>query len=724
MRVRTVVALFLTLVASAALAQNWPMPASSTQPTAFCFGCTGFNASGQPNAGLPTVAYPPTLLDHTGRVVDSYDTINVQNSGIRTVRARAIHLAPAGDRIYIALGEAVGAYTLDTFFTSKLPGGMQGVDKILTGNKFAGRIPFERAVLPDSFFYPEADPLASGWTTTFVDIQRTLGEFDADDRGLFYGASRHLGWGIHRDDRRTDGRHMPFLSQVTADYGSVIFAFDVNGTYYAFVGDGQINTGNLYNVTDPRFPSRVTVWSDDEHRILDWSRHAATRRIATVDVDRVVHIYSYESFAAGLPAEQTIKPASRRDFEDAAFDEDGVLWLAESSTSGTATNLLWKVYPDGTIEKLDVYGAGFKATRIHAGAGYVAVGGSGSSTGTLTKEVRLFKVEGMNLTPIDTGHFFTKYYHAAPSGFANPDNNVELVDFFLISHAGRTYFIFNANGLGDVFELPQNNTLPSVEWMSPLIGPPSGATTVTIHGQNFNSGAKVTFDGIDATCVVVDSNTISAVAPPHAPGEVDVVVTQGTRSMRSPQKFTFFLAPPENLRALGSGDAAVALNWTPPPGAVQYDVQRRAPAGNWLNLARATDPAFVDPACGANQACVYRVRAVDAAEFTSDYTPPEAGVTVPLAATITPGMAVTSRHVTDLQAAVNALRASANLPATSFAPIAPGAAISASNVLTLRTSLNEARSALDMELIIFTDGSLDGQVIKAIHLQELIDGAI
>src|SRR5215831_11977869 len=67
---------------------------------------------------------------------------------------------------------------------------------------------------------------------------------------------------------------------------------------------------------------------------------------------------------------------------------------------------------------------------------------------------------------------------------------------------------------------------PVVTSVSPNTGTTAGGTPVTLTGQNFVSGATVTFGGAQATSVVVASATqISASTPPHKPGGVNVVVT-------------------------------------------------------------------------------------------------------------------------------------------------------------------------------------------------------
>ncbi|HEY0156591.1 MAG TPA: IPT/TIG domain-containing protein [Thermoanaerobaculia bacterium] len=59
----------------------------------------------------------------------------------------------------------------------------------------------------------------------------------------------------------------------------------------------------------------------------------------------------------------------------------------------------------------------------------------------------------------------------------------------------------------------------------PQTGPSSGGTAVTITGTGFLPGARVTFDGLLATDVVVESSTtITAYTPPHEGGLVAVTV--------------------------------------------------------------------------------------------------------------------------------------------------------------------------------------------------------
>ena len=70
------------------------------------------------------------------------------------------------------------------------------------------------------------------------------------------------------------------------------------------------------------------------------------------------------------------------------------------------------------------------------------------------------------------------------------------------------------------------NAAPTVAAIDPGLGPIAGGTGATITGTNFVSGATVSFGGTAATAVTVTKSTlITAAAPAHAAGTVNVVVT-------------------------------------------------------------------------------------------------------------------------------------------------------------------------------------------------------
>jgi hypothetical protein len=67
--------------------------------------------------------------------------------------------------------------------------------------------------------------------------------------------------------------------------------------------------------------------------------------------------------------------------------------------------------------------------------------------------------------------------------------------------------------------------VPTITSLSPATGSTFGGETVTINGTNFVSGSTVSFGGTAGTNVVVTATKITATAPAHAAGKVDVSVT-------------------------------------------------------------------------------------------------------------------------------------------------------------------------------------------------------
>ncbi|MFF4656249.1 IPT/TIG domain-containing protein [Streptomyces sp. NPDC001381] len=84
---------------------------------------------------------------------------------------------------------------------------------------------------------------------------------------------------------------------------------------------------------------------------------------------------------------------------------------------------------------------------------------------------------------------------------------------------------------------------PSVLAFTPPAGPTTGGTPFTIVGTNL-TGASVTFDGVPAIGVnVIAGVVLTGVTPPHAAGNVPVVVTTPAGSATVAGGFTY-VSPP------------------------------------------------------------------------------------------------------------------------------------------------------------------------------------
>jgi hypothetical protein len=88
---------------------------------------------------------------------------------------------------------------------------------------------------------------------------------------------------------------------------------------------------------------------------------------------------------------------------------------------------------------------------------------------------------------------------------------------------------------------------PMVSGVSPVSGPPAGGTSVTITGSGFTGATVVTFGGVSATNVVVNSDTsVTATSPAHAAATTNVRVTTpvGQSAVVTPDdQFTYSSAP-------------------------------------------------------------------------------------------------------------------------------------------------------------------------------------
>lgn len=472
---RSVLSLIATLaVASSSLAQNYPLPGKVGAPAVVCTGCSGNNAVGEPNSGKPTYAYGSPLSSFVGRLVDSNDTISIQHIGMRTARAGMIRTVPttrgsAPPRVYVAIGEALGAYSLSTFFTTKLPGGTVPISNVDTGSRYGNRNPLERITMFDAHVYPESTH-SGGWSVPVADNQDRLIDFDFDDRGLVYLAYDEFGWGLVTDNGMVSGGHLPLVVQVTDVFGiepRLIFSIKANSRYYAFIGNPNSPTQlAAYDVTTASTPTSLAMRSGAVNGVIQWAKNDDASVVALVNGDGKLRIYGYNAFVSNGAALDVVTASAGKYFKNPTFDDQGNLWILESSKDPSPGQKILKFTPSGasyTMSTFTPYPQSFAPRFMHASAGYLAVGGTILQNNKTTNELYLFKIEGSNLRQLETD-FFRDYYHSAPSGYAQPGifaNTPMAVQ--IIKYGTKTYLMYNVNGLGDVFQLgadgPQLSTV-------------------------------------------------------------------------------------------------------------------------------------------------------------------------------------------------------------------------------------------------------------------------
>ena len=83
---------------------------------------------------------------------------------------------------------------------------------------------------------------------------------------------------------------------------------------------------------------------------------------------------------------------------------------------------------------------------------------------------------------------------------------------------------------------------PTVNAVSPAIGPASGGTAVALTGSNFLPDCTVSFGGVPGAVTFGGTSSLQAVTPAHAPGQVDVFVNCSNGAASLPNGF-LFVAP-------------------------------------------------------------------------------------------------------------------------------------------------------------------------------------
>ena len=89
---------------------------------------------------------------------------------------------------------------------------------------------------------------------------------------------------------------------------------------------------------------------------------------------------------------------------------------------------------------------------------------------------------------------------------------------------------------------------PTVNGVAPNVGPTTGGTSVTISGRFFTSTSKVLFGTTTAKFAVISDTQITATAPVHTAGTVDITVTTpfGTSVDAATDQFTYGHVPTIN----------------------------------------------------------------------------------------------------------------------------------------------------------------------------------
>ncbi|HEV8658595.1 MAG TPA: IPT/TIG domain-containing protein [Thermoanaerobaculia bacterium] len=264
---------------------------------------------------------------------------------------------------------------------------------------------------------------------------------------------------------------------------------------------------------------------------------------------------------------------------------------------------------------------------------------------------------------------------------------------------------------------------PVVSSVSPNSGNIGGNSPVTITGTGFQTGATVTFGDTAATSVtVVSATTITATAPAHAAGAVDVVVTNPDfQSALLAGGYTYTNAPsvPTGFAATAQTANSILVEWNPATGATSYRVFRRAPGGVVTQVDTAAT-SYTDTTVAAGTSYLYWVRGMNASGSSGDSAFDIATTIIFANEPLTAGITVQANHLAQLRTAANAVRQLAGLVAAGFTDAASaGVVVRAIHVTEMRSALDPALTALGVTAGGYTDSTLGGVVVKATHFQEI-----
>jgi YD repeat-containing protein len=171
---------------------------------------------------------------------------------------------------------------------------------------------------------------------------------------------------------------------------------------------------------------------------------------------------------------------------------------------------------------------------------------------------------------------------------------------------------------------------------------------------------------------------------------------------------------PAELNAWAVSPNQVNLIWSFSGVADRFDVYR---AGGYVGSS--TSQSYEDHSVQPSSAYVYTVRAVKVNTMSAPSAKNLATTILfgddPAAAGVTPIRAV---HVTQLQAAVNAVRVAAGLSPATFAAALAGQPVLATHIDSLRTALAPARTNLGLPAVTYTRAVVSGILMRAYDINE------
>jgi hypothetical protein len=158
---------------------------------------------------------------------------------------------------------------------------------------------------------------------------------------------------------------------------------------------------------------------------------------------------------------------------------------------------------------------------------------------------------------------------------------------------------------------------------------------------------------------------------------------------------------PGAVSAKAGSASSVSLTWTS-PAADHFEVWRSSGAGFTL-VGTPAVTSFTDSTVSASSGYIYKVRAVASGGATSEFGAPDYAHTYTFTDPVLSGMPIRAAHLTELRAAVNAMRTAAGLGAATFTdPSLVGVTAARVHITELRDAVNGLRTSLALAPLTFS----------------------
>ncbi|WP_328954694.1 PxKF domain-containing protein [Kitasatospora purpeofusca] len=328
-----------------------------------------------------------------------------------------------------------------------------------------------------------------------------------------------------------------------------------------------------------------------------------SRLYAAVSGDVAVIDTATDTVTASIPT------ADRRSIGDLAISPDGTKVFATNVNTGTLSVVDTVTGTLAGSVQLNRF-AGSLALSPDGARAYVVATDSGGTGSLATVDTATLTVSGVLAVP-------------AMSVLADPDGSRLYVttsnrDMVVVDSATNAVVSTTPAGARASYTALAPTKAPTVTGLTPDHGSTGGGTTVTVTGTDLTGTTAVTFGGVPASNVtVVDDHTVTAAAPAHAAGSVDLTLTTGGRTVPAgtytyqvPAPVVTGLTPDHGSTAGGTtvtltgtdltGTTAVTFDTTPATAVTVVDdhtVTATAPAhaagtaGVTLTTAGGTAPA-------------------------------------------------------------------------------------------------------------------------------------